>query len=55
MAGDGKNIFELGLDPTPANFQPQTPLTFLDWAASVYPDKAAVILPYLPCRSSGAP
>ena len=38
-----KNIFELGLDPTPANFQPQTPLTFLDWAASVYPDKAAVI------------
>jgi fatty-acyl-CoA synthase len=43
MNEGGKSIFEAGLDPTPANFQPQTPLTFLDWAASVYPDKAAVI------------
>ena len=37
------NIFETGLDANPANFQPQTPLTFLDWAASVYPEKTAVI------------
>ena len=43
MNEGGKSIFEAGLDPTPANFQPQTPLTFLDWAASVYPDKTAVI------------
>ena len=41
--GEEKNIFETGLDANPANFQPQTPLTFLDWAASVYPEKAAVI------------
>jgi fatty-acyl-CoA synthase len=36
-------IFEQGLDANPANFQPQTPLIFLDWAASVYSDKVAVI------------
>ena len=36
-------IFDQGLDANPANFQPQTPLAFLDWAASVYPDKIAVI------------
>ncbi|MBT3307176.1 MAG: AMP-binding protein, partial [Alphaproteobacteria bacterium] len=36
-------IFEQGLDANPANFQPQTPLGFLDWATSVYPDKTAVI------------
>ncbi len=41
--GKDKNIFEADLDANPANFQPQTPLVFLDWAASVYPDKAAVI------------
>ncbi|NQU61574.1 MAG: acyl-CoA synthetase [Rhodospirillales bacterium] len=39
----GKNIFETGLDAVAANFQPQTPLSFLDWAAGVYPDKTAVI------------
>ena len=43
MNEGGKSIFEAGLDPPPANFQPQTPLTFLDWAASVYPDTIAVI------------
>ena len=37
------NIFDRDLDANPANFQPQTPLIFLDWAASVYPDKTAVI------------
>ncbi len=37
------SIFQQGLDRTPANFQPQTPLSYLDWAASVYPDKVAVV------------
>lgn len=37
------SIFQQGLDKTQANFQPQTPLSYLDWAASVYPDKPAVI------------
>ena len=37
------NIFERDLDQTVANHQTQTPLSFLAWAASVYPDKAAVI------------
>ena len=36
-------IFDQGLDANSANFQPQTPLIFLDWAASVYPDTIAVI------------
>ena len=39
----GKNIFETGLEANAANFQPQTPLSFLDWAANVYPEKTAVI------------
>ena len=46
MAGGGKNIFEDGLEANAANFQPQTPLSFLDWAANVYPDKTAVIHGY---------
>ena len=37
------NIFEQGLERTPANHQPQTPLSFLAWAASVYPDQVAAI------------
>ncbi|MDA0304815.1 MAG: acyl-CoA synthetase [Proteobacteria bacterium] len=41
--GGAENIFETNLGATPANFQPQTPLGFLDWAAGVYPDKTAVI------------
>ena len=36
-----ENIFERDLDQTVANHQTQTPLSFLAWAASVYPDKAA--------------
>jgi len=32
-----------GLDANPANYQPQTPISFLLWAATVYPDKVAVI------------
>ena len=37
------NIFERDLGPTPANNQPQTPLSFLSWAAAVYPDQVAAI------------
>ncbi len=37
------NIFQRNLDRNPANFQPQTPLAFLGWAAQVYPDRVAAI------------
>jgi fatty-acyl-CoA synthase len=37
------NIFDQDLDRRPANHQPLTPLTFLDWSVAVYPDKCAVI------------
>ena len=37
------NIFETDLGPTPANHQPQTPLSFLTWAAAVYPDQVAAV------------
>jgi fatty-acyl-CoA synthase len=37
------NIFEQDLGKGPANFIPQTPLGFLDWAAHTYPDKPAVL------------
>ncbi len=40
MAG---NIFEQGLGKTPANYQALTPLTYLDWAARVFPNKTAVV------------
>jgi fatty-acyl-CoA synthase len=39
----GGNIYEQDLDRQPANHQPLTPLSFLDWSESVYPDKPAVI------------
>jgi fatty-acyl-CoA synthase len=39
----GNDIFEAGLGRRPANFQPETPLSFLAWAAEVYPDKLAVV------------
>jgi len=38
-----EHIFERGLGRHAANYQPQTPLTFLEWAASVYAEKTAVI------------
>ncbi|HEX9570471.1 MAG TPA: AMP-binding protein, partial [Rhodospirillales bacterium] len=41
MTGD--SIFEADLGRTAANFAPETPLTFLTWAAQVYPDKTAVV------------
>ncbi len=37
------NAFETDLDRGPANYAPLTPLSFLDRAADVYPDKVAVI------------
>ncbi|HEX7006084.1 MAG TPA: acyl-CoA synthetase [Alphaproteobacteria bacterium] len=37
------SIYERDLDRSAANFAPLTPLSFLDRAAAVYPDKTAVI------------
>jgi fatty-acyl-CoA synthase len=37
------NPYDSGLDKTPANYQPLTPLTFLERSASVYPEHTAVI------------
>jgi fatty-acyl-CoA synthase len=36
-------IYDRDLDPNPANFQPLTPLTYLDRAARTFPDRVAVI------------
>jgi 3-(methylthio)propionyl---CoA ligase len=38
-----KTLYDIDLDRNPANFQPLTPLTFLERAASVFPDRTAVI------------
>ena len=38
-----QNPYEVGLDRTAANHQPLTPLTFLDRAASVFPDHTAIV------------
>src|SRR3954453_14020715 len=35
--------YDVDLDRDPANFQPLTPLTFLQRAAAVFPDQTAVI------------
>jgi fatty-acyl-CoA synthase len=37
------NPYEVDLGRNPANCAPLTPLTFIEWSASVYPDRAAVI------------
>jgi 3-(methylthio)propionyl---CoA ligase len=37
------NPYDTGLDKAPANYQPLTPLVFLERAASVHPDHAAII------------
>ena len=39
----GQNHYNTGLDRNPANFQPMTPLTFLERAASVFPDHTAIV------------
>ena len=38
-----KTLYDIDLERNPANFQPLTPLTFLERAASVFPDQIAVI------------
>ena len=40
---DDTNPFESGLDRTPANYVPLSPLSFLPRTASVFPDRIAVI------------
>ncbi len=37
------SMYDRDLDRNPANFQPLTPLTFLERAASVHPDRTAII------------
>jgi len=37
------NPYDQHLDRNPANYQPLTPLTLLDRAAKVHPDRVAVI------------
>jgi fatty-acyl-CoA synthase len=37
------NVYDTDLDKNPANFQPLTPLGFLERAASVHPDRTAII------------
>jgi fatty-acyl-CoA synthase len=39
----GQSAFGLNLERNPANFQPLTPLTFLERAAAVFPDHTAII------------
>src|SRR5919109_1121544 len=45
LVGDkmAKTLYDVDLERNPANFQPLTPLTFLERAASVFPDQIAVI------------
>ena len=43
MSNTCNNPYELGLDKNAANFIPLTPLTFIERAASVYPDKIATV------------
>ncbi|MDH6231115.1 fatty-acyl-CoA synthase [Mesorhizobium soli] len=37
------SIYDGGLDRNPANYQPLTPLTYLERAAATYPDQVAII------------
>ena len=37
------NPYDTGLDKTPANYQPLTPLVFLERAAQVHPGHTAII------------
>ena len=37
------NIYEQGLDKTPANHVPLTPLSFIERTAAIYPDRLAVV------------
>jgi len=37
------NIYEIGVEKTPANYMPITPLSLMERAARVYPDRLAVV------------
>ena len=39
----GEGIFELALPKARANYRPLTPLDFLSWSASVFPERAGVL------------
>jgi fatty-acyl-CoA synthase len=43
MASGKPSPYEQDLDRNPANHAPLTPLTFIEWSASVYPHRTAVI------------
>ena len=43
MAGRAGNIFDLALPRVEANHRPLTPLDFLEWSASVFPDREGVV------------
>jgi fatty-acyl-CoA synthase len=36
-------LYDIDLDRNPANFQPLTPLSFLERAAAVHPDRTAIL------------
>ena len=38
-----RNLYDIDLDRNPANFQPLTPLTFLERAAAAFPARTAII------------
>ncbi len=38
-----QSVYDKGLERNPANFQPLTPLGFLERAASVHPDQTAIV------------
>src|SRR5262245_53200952 len=38
-----KTAYDIDLDRNPANFQPLTPLAFLERAAAVFPDHTAIV------------
>ena len=40
---DRANAFETDLDRNPANYAPLTPLSFIEQAAAVYPERTAVV------------
>jgi fatty-acyl-CoA synthase len=42
-AGMPNGIYDIDLDRNPANYQPLTPLTFLERAADVHPDHVAIV------------
>ncbi len=42
-AESGGNIYETHLGRNAANYQPLSPIVFLDWAARVYPNRTAII------------